>query len=282
VQTGGTSKISSNASSPDGRRVSYSYTATAGDISGDDSTETLHTRGAEPGRVTVTCNARDDRDPPLTASSTTTVNVEAPPPPPPQVPAPEIRELEARLELHSIYFQTARPNEENPNGGLLPSQEQILITLAEDYRKYLKYRPDAHLILGGHADQRGSAEYNKSLTERRVERTKQFLVEHGVPADHIETRSFGDEQPLNATQVREQIAQNPDLTPADRQQMLGNLRVMVLANNRRVDVSLNTTGQQSTHHYPFNAKDYLALISTKGGEKKPPSKKKPAARGATR
>jgi outer membrane protein OmpA-like peptidoglycan-associated protein/opacity protein-like surface antigen len=282
VQTGGTSRISSNASSPDGRRVAYSYTATAGDISGDDSSETLNTRGAEPGRVTVTCNARDDRDPPLTASSTTTVDVEAPPPPPPPAPAPEIKELEARLELHSIYFQTARPNEENPNGGLLPSQEQILITLAEDYRKYLKYRPDAHLILGGHADQRGSAEYNKSLTERRVERTKQFLIAHDIPAGHIETRSFGDEQALNSTQVREQIAQNPDLTPADRQQMLGNLRVMVLANNRRVDVSLNTTGQQSTHRYPFNARDYLALISTKGGEKKTPPKKKPEARGETR
>jgi hypothetical protein len=64
--------------------------------------------------------------------------------------------------------------------------------------------------------------------------------------------------------------------------MLGNLRVMVLANNRRVDVSLNTTGQQSTHRYPFNARDYLALISTKGGEKKTPPKKKPEARGETR
>jgi outer membrane protein OmpA-like peptidoglycan-associated protein len=275
VQTGGTSTINSNASSPDGRRVAYSYTSAAGDVSGNGSTGTLNTRGAEPGRVTVTCNARDDRDPPLTASSTTTVNIEAPPPPPPLAPAPEIKELEARLELHSIYFQTARPNETNPNGGLLPSQEQILITLAEDYRKYLKYRPDAHLILGGHADQRGSAEYNKSLTERRVERTKQFLVAHSVPAGHIETRSFGDEQPLNTLQVKEQIAQNPDLTPSDRQQMLANLRVMVLANNRRVDVSLSTTGQQSTHRYPFNAKDYLALISTQGGEKKRPAKKKP-------
>jgi Big-like domain-containing protein len=54
-----------------------------------------------------------------------------------------------------------------------------------------------------------------------------------------------------------------------------NLQVMVLANNRRVDVSLNTTGQQSTRLYPFNAKDFLALISTKGGEKKPPVKKTP-------
>jgi hypothetical protein len=35
----------------------------------------------------------------------------------------------------------------------------------------------------------------------------------------------------------------------------------------RVDVTLSATGQQSTRRYPFNAKDFLALISLKGGEK---------------
>jgi hypothetical protein len=57
--------------------------------------------------------------------------------------------------------------------------------------------------------------------------------------------------------------------------MLKNLQVLVLANNRRVDVTLSTTGQQSTRLYPVNAKDYLALINPNGGEKKPPVKKKP-------
>jgi outer membrane protein OmpA-like peptidoglycan-associated protein/opacity protein-like surface antigen len=267
VRTGGTSTISSRASSPDGRRLIYSYTASAGEISGNGDTATLNTGSARPGRITITCNVADDRIPALTASSTTTVNVEAPPPPPPQ-----IKELEVKLALHSIYFQTARPTAENPNGGLVDSQAEILKTLAGDFKSYLKYRPDAHLIIGGHADPRGSVEYNKGLTERRVERTKNVLMEHGVPADHIETRSFGKEDQLTADQVKQQIADNPDLTPDDRQQMLNNLRVMVLANNRRVDVSLSTTGQQSTHRYPFNAKDYLALISTQGGEKKPPVK----------
>jgi outer membrane protein OmpA-like peptidoglycan-associated protein/opacity protein-like surface antigen len=267
VRTGGTSTINSNASSPDGRRLTYSYTATAGEISGNGYTATLNTRGAQPGRITVTCNVSDDRNPPLTASSTTTVNVEAPPPPPPQ-----IKQLEARLALHSIYFQTARPTADNPQGGLVDSQAEILKTLAEDFKNYLKYKPDAHLILGGHADPRGSEEYNKGLTQRRVERTENFLVEHGVPADHIETRSFGKDDNLTEEQVKEQIAQNPELTPGDRQQMLNNLRVLVLANNRRVDVTLSTTGQQSVRGYPFNAKDYLALINTKGGEKKPPAK----------
>jgi hypothetical protein len=57
--------------------------------------------------------------------------------------------------------------------------------------------------------------------------------------------------------------------------MLNNLQVMILANNRRVDVSLSTTGQQSTHRYPFNAKDFLALINTKGGESKTQAEQKP-------
>jgi outer membrane protein OmpA-like peptidoglycan-associated protein len=274
VPTAGTSTINSKASSPDGRRLTYSYTATAGEISGNNETATLNTRGAQPGSITVTCNVSDDRSAPLTASSTTMVNVEAPPPPPPPAPAPEIKELEAKLALHSIYFQTARPTAANPEGGLVDSQADILKTLAADFKNYLKYMPDAHLILGGHADPRGSAEYNKALTQRRVERTKNFLVEHGVPADHFEMRSFGKEDQLTAGQIKEQVAQNPDLSPDDRKQMLNHLQVMVLANNRRVDVTLSTTGQQSTRRYPFNAKDYLALINTKGGEKKPPVRKK--------
>ena len=118
VQMGGTSTIRSNASSPDGRRVSYSYTASAGEISGDGDTAALNTRGAQPGRITVTCNVSDDRNPALTASSNTMVNVEAPPPPPPAAPPPEIKQLEAKLALHSIYFQTARPTAENPEAWL--------------------------------------------------------------------------------------------------------------------------------------------------------------------
>lgn len=274
VAMGGSSTITSTASSPDGRRLSYSYSARAGDISGSGSSATLNTRGAQPGRISVTCNVNDDRNPALAASSTTMVEVQAPPPPPPPTPAPEIKQLEAKLALHSIYFQTARPTEEHPEGGLLDSQADILAALAADFKNYLKYMPDAHLILSGHADPRGTVEFNKKLTERRVERTKHFLVEHGVPADHFELKAFGEEHQLTADEVKEQMADNPDLSAEERQQMLKNLPVLVLANNRRVDVTLSTTGQQSVRRYPFNAKDFLALISLKGGERKTEAKKK--------
>jgi outer membrane protein OmpA-like peptidoglycan-associated protein len=273
VLPGGTSTISSNASSPDGRRLVYSYLATVGDVSGTGSSATLNTRDAQPGTITVTCNVADDRVPALTSSSTTAVLVQAPPPP---APAPEIKQLESRLALHTIYFATARPTIEHPERGLLDSQAAILEALAADFTSYLKYRPDAHLILSGHADPRGGAEYNKGLTDRRVGRAKDYLVEHGVQADHIDTKSFGEEQQLTPDEIKQQMADNPDLTPEERQQLMKNFSVLVLANNRRVDITLSTTGQQSIRRYPFNAKDFLALISTKGGETKhPPKKRKP-------
>ena len=275
VLIGGTSTISSNASSPDGRRLIYSYSASAGDVSGTGSTANLNTSGVQPGAVTVTCNVADDRVPALTSSNTTTVLVQAPPPP---APAPEIKQLESKLALHSIYFATARPTIEHPERGLLDSQAAILEALAADFVSYLKYKPDAHLILSGHADPRGGPVYNKGLTDRRVGRTKDFLVEHGVPADHIDTKSFGEEDQLTPDQIKQQMADNPDLTPEEHQQLMKNFKVLVLANNRRVDVTLSTTGQQSVRRYPFNAKDFLALISPKGGETKQPVKQPPRKR----
>ena len=116
VPMGGTPTISSNASSPDGRVLTYSYTTSAGNISGNTSTATLDTGGAQPGTITVTCYVSDDRNPPLMASSTTTVNVQAPPPP------PNVSAIERRLALHSVYFATAKPTLQNPDAGLLPSQ----------------------------------------------------------------------------------------------------------------------------------------------------------------
>ena len=188
------------------------------------------------------------------------VTIVAPPPPPPPAPSPEQVQLEARLALHSIFFPTDQPRTENPDGGLVASQEGTLTTLATDFKRYLAFKPDAHLTLSGHADVRGSVEYNQALSERRVARTKQFLVEQGVPEASIETRGLGKDQELTADQVKELVEQNPDLSDAERAKVLHNLNVIVLAQNRRVDVTLSTTGQQSVRLYPFNAADAMTLI----------------------
>jgi hypothetical protein len=260
-------QVSVAASDPDDDPLTYSWKSNGGRVHGAGASAKFDTSGLAPGQYTVTGRVDDGRG--GAADCSLYADVRAP------LPPPEMKVLETRLALHSIYFQTSRPFAAKPNGGLLDSQEDILKTLAQDFKTYLKYSPNAHLILGGHADRRGLVKYNKGLTDRRVQRTKDCLGQHGVSAEHIETRSFGKQDELNADKVKEQIAENPDVTSDERRQMLNNLQVMILANNRRVDVSLSTTGQQSTHRYPFNAKDFLALINTKGGESKTQAEQKP-------
>ena len=55
-------------------------------------------------------------------------------------------------------------------------------------------------------------EYNNALTERRVARSKNFLVEQGVPAASIETRSLGKQQLLSTAQVKQQMENNPKIS----------------------------------------------------------------------
>ena len=276
VPMGATSTISSNASSPDRRRLTYSYTVSAGNIAGNTAAATLDTRGAQPGTITVTCNVGDDRNPSLTASSMTSVTVQTPPPPP---PLPDFVAIEKRLALHSVYFATAKPSIENPDAGLLASQEKTLKALASDFLIYLQNKPDAHLTLEGHADPRGSMEYNQGLSERRVDRVKRFLVDQGVPAASIQTKAFGKQENLTDAQVRRAVERNPELSPEDRQRILNNMRTIILASNRRADITLSNMGQvpqESVREYPFNAADSLTLLQEEGTKKtaRPAARKK--------
>lgn len=79
-------------------------------------------------------------------------------------------------------------------------------------------------------------------------------TEHGVPSDNMETRALGDEDNLTPEQVKKLVDDNPDLSGDERRKIDSNLRVIVWANNRRVDVSLNTTGQQSVRQFRLTRK----------------------------
>jgi len=278
LQAGGTVSLSANCTSPDGVPVTVaSWTASGGTISGSGTSATLNTAGTSPGSITVGASCTDSRG--LTGQASTQVMVENPPPPP--QPSPEIIELEARLRLHSVYFVTNSPLPSKPNGGLLPSQQKTLLAVATDFKKYLDSKPDAHLILEGHADPRGSDEYNQALSERRVARVKSFLTEQGIPAGNIETKAYGKQRNLTDVEVKDAVENNPELTQEERQRVLRNMRTISLASNRRVDITLSTTGQTSVRQFPFNSTDALTLIGGRESEKKKvtkPARKKPAAK----
>lgn len=275
AQAGATITIDCTCTSPDKVPVTMgNFSASGGKISGNGNTASLDTTGASPGAITVNSTCSDQRG--FSTPVTTQVMVENPPPRPPQV-SPEVKQLESRLALHSVYFPTAQPTPKNPNGGLIRSQQATLSVLATDFKKYLESKPDAHLILEGHADPRGSAEFNQALSERRVNSTKNFLTSQGVPAANIDTKAFGAQQQLTADQVKQSLDQSSDLTPGEKQRITRNMRTIILASNRRVDVTLSTTGQESVKQFPFSAADALTLI---GGREKPApvGTKKPATR----
>jgi len=168
--------------------------------------------------------------------------------------------LEIKLALNSVYFPTALPRAADPSAGLVKSQQTSLTELASNFKQYLEFRPQAHLIIQAHADQRGSVEYNQALSERRSALAKKFLVEQGVPEANIETLAVGESENLSEAEVQQLVDQNPNLTELDRKKLLKNWKAIVLANNRRVDISLSTTKQASTRYFPFNAADFQELM----------------------
>jgi outer membrane protein OmpA-like peptidoglycan-associated protein len=160
----------------------------------------------------------------------------------------------------SVYFPTNRPHNLKTDAALLPSEQDTLKALADSFKAYLSAEPDAHLVLGGHADRRGPVAYNQKLSERRAELAKRFLVEQGVPEANLETQAYGKEQNLTQDQVKQLLDQNPNLSAEERQKALAKIQTVALAENRRVDIKLSTTGQESARTYPFNSSDYRALV----------------------
>ena len=177
-----------------------------------------------------------------------------------------IEQPEMKL-ARSVYFPTDRPRSIKSDAALLDSEKETLKSVADAFHQYLAYQPDARLVLSGHADKRGPQAYNQPLSERRAVLAKQFLVEQGIPDADIETQAFGKEQNLSVDQVKQQVEQDPGLSADDRQKTLQKIQTITFAYNRRVDIALKPTGQESAREYPFNAQDYAMLIDRNGPTK---------------
>ena len=277
VVQGNAITIHSDASSPQGGPVTVAITSTCG-VNGQGTDVSVDTANIPPGSCSVTCTVTDDHQ--LTGSSSTSFTVNPKPVVKPPEPPPS-------LVLRSVYFATAQPTPRNPNGGLVKSQQDTLGSIANDFKKYLAVKPDAKLVLEAHADPRGGEEYNQKLTERRAARVKSYLVEQGIPADNIETRALGKQHQLAPNEVKQSMEDDPSLTANEKKRLTRNMRTIVLAANRRVDLKLEAPGvpeQLSQRRYPFSAADALSLI---GGREKPKvapktAPKKPAGKRPAR
>lgn len=97
-----------------------------------------------------------------------------------------IQELLNRIEdAHFDYNKhTLRPDAEE-------ALRRDAQTLAEIIRQY----PDFKLTVEGHCDERGSEEFNLALGDARANQAKQYLATLGLPADQLQTVSYGKDRP---------------------------------------------------------------------------------------
>ena len=73
---------------------------------------------------------------------------------------------------------------------------------------WLQNNPDIKIQIEGHCDERGTAEYNLALGERRAMSTKKYLISLGISADRIYTISYGEELPIDPNHSEDSWAKN--------------------------------------------------------------------------
>ncbi|MGE3520263.1 MAG: peptidoglycan-associated lipoprotein Pal [Vicinamibacterales bacterium] len=144
--------------------------------------------------------ARPAPPPPASGSSATATRPPAPPEPvaeptivPPE-PVPEDRisassidDLNRNSPLNPAFF-------DYDSSELSESARQVLNANAGLLKQY----PSWVVTIEGHCDERGTAEYNLALGERRAVAARAYLVSLGVPADRLRTVSYGKEFPFDA------------------------------------------------------------------------------------
>lgn len=128
---------------------------------------------------------------PGTPSQTETTGSSAP------VPGSQADFAAQMMGQDTIYFDTDKFNIDAADQAALAAQAQWL----------MKY-PAKRLTVEGHADERGTREYNLALGERRANAAKNYLVSLGVDAGRITTVSYGKERPVALGSDEESWARN--------------------------------------------------------------------------
>jgi len=89
-----------------------------------------------------------------------------------------------------------------PDRVFFATNESILTTMSRDtLRKqaaWLRENPSVSIVVEGHADERGTREYNLALGERRANAAKDYLMTYGISADRISVISYGKERPVDS------------------------------------------------------------------------------------
>jgi len=111
--------------------------------------------------------------------------------------AREQAEMEALREVRVFYFDF-------DTAEIKPEARDVLVAHA----RYLANNPGQNVRVEGHADERGTKEYNLALGERRANAVQRFLIVNGASRGQIETVSYGEEKPAVMGSSESAWAQN--------------------------------------------------------------------------
>ena len=124
-----------------------------------------------------------------TATDTARITVNVPPPPAPPPPAPRPPDVNIdelfRQNVKEIFFDFDKAE-------IRPDQVSTL----QGNATWLRNNANVRFTIEGHCDERGSAEYNLGLGDRRANAAKEYLISQGVAANRINTVSYGKERPV--------------------------------------------------------------------------------------
>lgn len=106
-------------------------------------------------------------------------------------------EIKEAIQLQGVNFETNSDR-------LLPGAEQIL----DDAAASLVRNPTIHVEVAGHTDSQGAADYNEGLSERRAITVRDYLIGHGVSADRMTVKGYGEAEPIADNSTAAGRAQN--------------------------------------------------------------------------
>jgi len=131
------------------------------------------------------------RGPGGNANRTVTLEVVLPPTPPPPPPAkPRVSGADMlSREAKDAYFDYDKSDVREDARTALTQDADLL-------KRIFVADPTFNVVVEGNCDERGSAEYNLGLGDRRATSARDFLIQLGVPADRVKTISYGKERPV--------------------------------------------------------------------------------------
>ena len=119
--------------------------------------------------------------------------------------APADQEQSAKVEAAATSEVIIRDiNFDFDQSNIRPDAREILKANADMLLK----KGAAKITIEGYCDERGTAEYNMALGERRAQEAKNYLINLGVKASQIKTISYGEERPLDAGHDEDAWAKN--------------------------------------------------------------------------